>query len=92
MKEKEVESRKCRCRKYCRIYHVKHNWKRSHSELILEKLRALDLCKSCDKTFLDYDNLKKHMKCFHEPNNEELVRRESENGEIGPAELQGGDC
>ena len=41
---KEKENRKmgaCNCRKHCRIFHTRFNWKRSESGQILERMRAL---------------------------------------------------
>ena len=31
----------CQCRSYCRIFHLKHNWKRSESDVLLKKIRDL---------------------------------------------------
>ena len=40
LKEKDVKRNSaCNCRSYCRIFHPKHNWRRSLSDDILSKLK-----------------------------------------------------
>ena len=39
--EKELVSERLKCKKHCRIFHTRFNWKRSKSEKILDKMQAL---------------------------------------------------
>lgn len=74
IKEKEhSESEICTCRSYCRIFHKKHNWKRSASQNIVKKLKNLYSCNLCDKTFLDVANLNLHMRTIHGKRGKEKV-------------------
>ena len=39
LREKEnLEKQTCKCKNYCRIYHYKHNWRRSISDVIISKM------------------------------------------------------
>ena len=39
LKEREIEEKKCHCRKFCRIYHIKHNWKKSISDELSRRMK-----------------------------------------------------
>ena len=58
----------CMCKRFCRIFHKKHNWQRSASHEIVTKLKNLQSCYSCnlcDETFVNVDTLNLHMKATH---------------------------
>ena len=73
LKEQEVsDAWGCKipkCKRYCRIYHQKHNWRKSYSTEIVDKLRTMNLnhpCENCDKTFYNVECLKEHVKSVHQ--------------------------
>lgn len=58
----------CNCKTFCRIIHIKHNWKKSKSQEICNKLKLLNhpySCEKCDKTFPNVDCLNMHEKTTH---------------------------
>ena len=76
LREKENQDAKCKCKKYCRIYHIKHNWKASLSQKLLLKMDSVRSenysCKTCDQTFVKSDDLMKHVQDDHRrPNHSE---------------------
>ena len=72
MKKKEVFSDyKCNCKSFCRIFHNKHNWKRSACQDLSDKLTILifnNSCNPCDKTFASEDNVIAHKSSEHDDN------------------------
>ena len=41
VKKKEVSNEKCKCKSFCRIYHVKHNFRRSVSQELIDRLKEI---------------------------------------------------
>ena len=82
LREKEIrEDYECRCKAYCRIFHHKHNWSKSKSQEIAEKVNLLESkysCINCDKTFDYVDHFKLHTETNHVGN----LDREEDNGEV----------
>ena len=72
VKKKEVFSDyKCNCKSFCRIFHNKHNWKKSACQDLSEKLTILifnNSCNPCDKTFASEDNVIAHKSSEHDDN------------------------
>ena len=45
LKEKEnKEKNSCQCKYFCRIFHSKHNWKKSKSDEILLRMEESQVC------------------------------------------------
>ena len=73
---------KCYCRGFCRIFHTKHNWEKSLSKELLQRLiptTPIDSCKDCGKSFGDQNSLKKHIGAVHKVG---VRREETESGEV----------
>ena len=71
-KKENSESLKCNCngKRFCRIFHNKHNWRISVSHTIEKKLVSIspNSCNICDKAFNDVAYLKKHVEEHHYKN------------------------
>ena len=69
LKKKENSSdHNCYCKSFCRIFHKKHNWKKSACQHLMDKLYILissNTCNSCDKTFTSKENVKVHENSVH---------------------------
>jgi chromosome segregation ATPase len=79
VKKKEVSNEKCKCKSFCRIYHVKHNFRKSVSQEMINRFKAIQSeysCDPCDKTFANEDSLKVHTIANHVP----VSSREMETG------------
>ena len=66
--EMMFDNKKCNCKGFCRIFHEKHNWKRSFSQDKMKQLRVLTKlysCNYCDKTFVSADNRNLHVENVH---------------------------
>ena len=89
LKEREhFEKGICRCRKFCRIFHHKYNWRKSESTELFLKFDFLTgklPCEQCGEKFRNNVDLEKHNEAKHQ-------RSGGENGEILYVDLQGGDC
>ena len=69
LKDEEDSARgMCMCKTFCRIFHKKHNWYRSTSQELVNKLENLQSCYSCnlcDKTFFNVATQNLHMTTTH---------------------------
>ena len=58
------------CKPGCRVFHQKHNWRRSESEILLRKFNEMDVekhykCEQCEKIFIHLTNLENHLNSSH---------------------------
>ena len=72
-REKEIhEKYSCNsdCKPGCRIFHQKHNWRKSESDILRRKFNEMDFensnrCEQCEKSFPNLTELEKHLNSFH---------------------------
>ena len=60
--KEELSKNNCACKRFCRITHSKHNWKRSKCEEIIEKLIT---CNVCEEIFVNQSDVKMHIERDH---------------------------
>ena len=88
LKETELnEGHKCQCKTFCRIFHWKHNWRKSLSDHIKDRFEALKygpilkefLSEPCEKTLSNIESMREHMNL---ENVGVLREDESQSGEV----------
>ena len=75
------------CKGICRIFHQKHNWVKSESEQMFEKLNKIWInekhkCDHCEKVFYRFEELDNHLKTKHSVDQCDIVlesKTDSEN-------------
>ena len=73
---------KCYCSGFCRIFHTKHNWTKSSSKELLQRLIPTVpkySCEECGKSFGNKSTLDKHFGDVHKAKES---REETESGEV----------
>ena len=83
IRKKEISEEKyCSCKGICRIYHFKHNWKKSISKEISDKFKLVKACNHCDKTSSNEDSVEGHIHSTHNQNISNMKEEEQNGGNL----------